>query len=126
MSSSRLPPFLGHLRLRPIGLALRRAAQQFCGHAETSFPSGSVMVRRSPARDRSLARLASAVTVLFSAASISVLLVSRARKKLGDGPSSDQVCVSLAFLVSTINSIWGFLQSIFVRVPLIVIRSLKS
>src|SRR3954471_4333769 len=59
-------------------------AQQFCGHAETTFPSGNVMTRRSPAREPSLARLASAVTVLLSAVSMSVLLISRARKKLGE------------------------------------------
>src|SRR5215468_5847709 len=118
MYSSPLSPFLEAVPYRAGASLLeakRRAFQQFCGHAETSFPSGSVITRKSPARDPSLARLASAVTVLFSAASISLLLMSRARKKLGDGPSSDQLCDSLPpTLLSTINSMWGFLQSIFV------------
>src|SRR5262249_47434757 len=101
--------------------------QQFCGHAEITLPSGSVMVRNNPARDPSLARLASAVTVLLSAFSTSLLLISRARKKLGDGPSSDQLWTSAPpFLVSTINSMWGFRQSILLNDPVIVILSLKS
>src|SRR5262249_31012077 len=100
--------------------------QQFCGHAEITLPSGSVMVRSNPARDPSLARLASAVTVLLSAASTSLLLMSRARKKLGDGPSSAQLCTSVPFFVSTINSMCGFRQSILLSVPVMVIRSLKS
>src|SRR5215467_4896207 len=100
--------------------------QQFCGHAEITFPSGSVMVRNSPARDPSLARLASAETVLLSAVSTSLLLISRARKKLGDGPSRDHVCTSAPFLLSTISSICGFRQSILVSVPVIVTLSLKS
>src|SRR5881409_1140720 len=69
------------------------ALQQFCGHADTTFPSGKVMTRNSPEREPSLARLASAVTVLPRAVSTSLLLMSRARKKLGGGPSSDQVCI---------------------------------
>src|SRR5262244_2602427 len=105
MKSSRFSPLFLEAAL------LLRFAQQFCGHAETSFPSGSVITRKSPARDPSLARLASAVTVLLSAASISLLLMSRARKKLGDGPSSDQLCVSPPLLVSTVSSMCGFLQS---------------
>jgi hypothetical protein len=84
------------------------------------------MVRSSPARDPSLARLASAVTVLFSAVSTSLLLMSRARKKLGDGPSSAQFWTSVPFFVSTIYSMCGLRQSILVSVPLMVILSLKS
>src|SRR6185436_11406065 len=79
--------------------------QQFCGHAEMTLPPGRVMVRKSPDRDPSLARLASAVTALLRAASTSVLLISRSRKKPGDGPSSDQVCTSAPFFVETISSI---------------------
>src|SRR5947208_7279610 len=104
-----------------------RLAQQFCGHADTTFPSGSVMTRSRPHREPSLARLASAVTVLPTAASTSVRLIFRTRKKLGGGPSSDQVATwsPLAF-VSTTNSMCGFLQSTFVSVPVKVTRSLKS
>src|SRR5262245_7245220 len=120
MKSSRFSPLFLEAAL------LLRFAQQFCGHAETTFPSGNVITRKSPARDPSLARLASAVTVLLSAASTSVLLISRARKKLGDGPSRAQLCTSWPFLLATINSMWGFLQSILVNVPVIVMRSLKS
>src|SRR5262245_34825919 len=84
------------------------------------------MTLRSPARDPSLARLASAVTVLPRALSKSLLLMSRARKKEGGGPSRDQVWTCSPLFVSTINSICGFLQSTLLRVPLRLTRSLKS
>src|SRR5262245_31790452 len=111
----------------PLAVGYDRPAQQFCGHADTTFPSGSVMTRRSPAREPSLARLASAVTVLPTAASTSLRLIFRTRKKLGGGPSSDQLATwSPPPFVSTTNSMCGFLQSTFVSVPVTVIRSLKS
>src|SRR3954468_13187340 len=105
----------------------REPPQQFCGHAEITFPPGSVMLRNNPAFEPSLARLASAVTGLPIAASTSALLISRERKKLGDGPSNDQVCTSVPpFFVSTISSMCGLRQSILLSVPVLVILSLKS
>src|SRR6476620_8747389 len=101
--------------------------QQFCGQADTTFPSGNVTIRMSPEEDLSRARLASAGTVFPTAASKSALPTSRVLKKLGDGPSSCHVSnLPEAFLTSMVKPMCGFLQSTFVKVPVNVTLSFRS
>src|SRR6185436_19277945 len=57
-------PVVLHTDLRSNAGSVRYDDQQFCGHAETSLPFGSVIVRRSPQAEPSRARLASNVTGL--------------------------------------------------------------
>jgi hypothetical protein len=76
------------------------------------------MIRMSPEREPSLARLASTVTALPAALSKSLFLAFSFRKTLGAGPSNNQVSTwPPSLFASTDKLICGFLQSISVSVP---------